>query len=262
MTGLTRRIGIAPAIVSRLLDDGFSVLASGWAAHDAEMPWGEDPEGGATLATTMAAELDDPNRLQWIAADLADPETPARLVETAKERFGVIDAVVATHARSSHSNLDAVTAAELDLCWAINSRGSLLLAQALGRAFDPTRGHGRIVFFCSGQHLGPMGAEIAYSVSKGAIQQMTASVADELGDRNITTNCINPGPVDTGYATGETHAAVARQFPSGRWGTPIDTANLVSFLLSEEGNWMTGQTLNSEGGFRRFHQFDPETRLD
>ena len=262
VTGLTRRIGIAPAIVSRLLGDGFSVLASGWAAHDAEMPWGEDPDGGQTLVAAMAAELDDPSRLQWVEADLADAETPAHLVDATRERFGAIDAVVATHARSSHTNLDEVTAAELDRCWAINSRASLLLAQALGKAFDPTRGHGRVVLFCSGQHLGPMGSEIAYAVSKGAIQQMTESVADELGGRNITANCINPGPVDTGYATGEVHAAVARQFPTGRWGSPGDIANLVSFLLSPEGGWLTGQTLNTEGGFRRFHQFDPETRLD
>jgi 3-oxoacyl-[acyl-carrier protein] reductase len=258
VTGLSRRAGIAPAVVARLLDDGYRVLATGWAPHDAEMPWGEDADGGAKLA----ASLGDSDRLHWMAADLEDPATPAALVAATVERYGAIDAVVATHARSSHTNLDQVTVEELDKCWAINSRGSLLLAQALGQAFDPDRGHGRIVFFCSGQHLGPMGAEIAYAVSKGAIQQMTESVADELGERNITANCINPGPVDTGYATGDVHAAVARQFPSGRWGKPEDVANLVSFLVSPEGGWLTGQTLNSEGGFRRFHQFDPETRLE
>lgn len=262
VTGLTRRIGIAPAIVKRLLAEGYSVLASGWSPHDAEMPWGEDQQGGAALADALAANLEEPARLQWIPANLELADTPAQLVDETTNRFGAIDIVVATHARSSHTNLDGVTAEELDKCWAVNSRASLLLAQAFGQRFDPERGHGRIVYFCSGQHLGPMGSEIAYAVSKGAIQQMTESVADELGERNITVNCINPGPVDTGYATGEVHAAVARQFPTGRWGAPDDVANLVSFLVSPEGAWLTGQTLNSEGGFRRFHQFDPETRLE
>ena len=132
ITGVSRRIGIAPAVVRRLLGDGFSVLATGWADHDAEMPWGEDAEGGATLAAAIAQDLDDPDRLAWVSADLAEPGAPAKLVEATRERFGAIDVVVATHARSSHSNLDAVTAEELDRCWAVNSRASLLLGQALG----------------------------------------------------------------------------------------------------------------------------------
>ena len=262
VTGVSRRIGIAPAVVRRLLDDGLSVLATGWAPHDAEMPWGEDPEGGPALAAAIADNLDDPDRLAWVSADLTEAHASAELVEATRERFGAIDVVVAAHARSSHTNLDAVTAEELDRCWAVNARASLLLAQALARAFEPARGHGRVIYFCSGQHLGPMGAEIAYALSKGAIQQMTESVSDELAERHITVNCINPGPVDTGYATGSTHAAVAHQFPTGRWGKPEDIANLVGFLVSPEGAWITGQTLNTEGGFRRFHQFDPQTRLD
>ncbi|MEY2591009.1 MAG: 3-oxoacyl-[acyl-carrier protein] reductase [Acidimicrobiaceae bacterium] len=85
----------------------------------------------------------------------------------------------------------------------------------------------------------------------GALHQMTMSVADALIDAGIVANCINPGPVDTGYATGAVHAAVAKRFPSGRWGTPDDIANLVAFLVSDEGEWIQGQVLDAEGGFRR-----------
>lgn len=257
VTGFSRQAGIATGVVERLLADGMQVLATGWAPHDAEMPWGADAGGNDTLAAAM-----DPggSTLAYIDADLEASETPAELVAATIERFGAIDVVVAAHARSSHSNLAEVTAAELDRCWAVNSRASLLLAQQFGASFDAERGAGRVVFFTSGQHIEAMGDEIAYAVSKGAIQQMTASVADQLADKGIAVNCINPGPVDTGWAKGEFHKAVAGAFPTKRWGEPADIANLVSFLVGGEGGWITGQTLNSEGGFRRSQVVAPPER--
>lgn len=252
VTGATRRSGIAASVVERLLADGLRVMATGWSQHDAEMPWGVDAHGGAQLHEQMRADGQQrEDQLAYVEADLGDPATPHQLVDTTIDRFGAIDVVVAVHARSSHDPLARVTAEDLDRCWAVNTRSSILLAQALGARFKPEREHGRVVLFTSGQHIEPMGQEIAYAVSKGAIEQATSSVADELIDHNITVNCINPGPVDTGWATGDTHAAVARKFPSGRWGQPADTAKLVSFLVSEEAGWITGQTINSEGGFRR-----------
>lgn len=98
----------------------------------------------------------------------------------------------------------------------------------------------------------------AHAVSKGAIHQMTASLADALADRGVTVNCINPGPTDTGYATGRSKEAIARMFPAGRWGTPDDVANLVAWLVSDEAAWITGQVLVSEGGFRRWARADGE----
>jgi len=248
VTGFSRRVGIAAGVVERLLADGYRVMASGWAPHDHEMSWGSDPAGNEALANAMDPEAD---QLRYIDADLELAVTPAALIEATVDAFGAIDAVVAVHARSSHDALAEVTADELDKCWAINTRASLLLAQQFGQAFDPERGYGRVIFFTSGQHIAPMGGEIAYAVSKGAIQQMTASVSDQLIDLGITTNCVNPGPVDTGWAADDLHAEVGSAFPGGRWGTPGDIANLVSFLMSPEGGWLTGQTLNAEGGFRR-----------
>ncbi len=257
VTGFSRQAGIATGVVERLLSDGMQVLATGWAPHDAEMPWGVDDAGNAALASSLDPDAES---LVYVDADLESSETPAELVAATVERFGAIDAVVAAHARSSHANLADVTATELDRCWAVNTRASLLLAQQFGTAYDESRGAGRVLFFTSGQHIDAMGDEIAYAVSKGAIQQMTASVADQLADRGITVNCINPGPVDTGWATGGFHDAVAGAFPAGRWGTPADIANLVSFLASDEGGWITGQTLNTEGGFRRSQLHTPPER--
>ena len=248
VTGVSRRAGIGFALVRRLLADGASVLASGWSPHDAEMPWGEDVDGPGALTTLARAD-----RLAYVAADLEDPSAPQALVDATVERFGAIDVLVATHARSSRSDLAAVTAEELDRCWAVNARATVLLAQALAARHDPSRPGGRLVLFTSGQHLGPMAGELPYSVTKGAVHQMTASLADALADGGITVNCVNPGPVDTGWAQREEglHAAVAARFPSGRWGRPEDVANLVAFLVGDEGGWLTGQVLDSEGGFRR-----------
>ena len=108
-----------------------------------------------------------------------------------------------------------------------------------------------------------MADEIAYSLSKGAILSMTNSVADFLADAGITVNCINPGPVDTGYATGRAHEAVRVGFPAGRWGEPDDVANLVAWLVSDEAAWITGQVINSTGGWRGASQrIDPNDRLN
>jgi 3-oxoacyl-[acyl-carrier protein] reductase len=57
--------------------------------------------------------------------------------------------------------------------------------------------------------------------------------------------------VDTGYATDEAHAVVAGMFPAGRWGVPDDPARLIAWLATDEAAWITGQVINSEGGFRR-----------
>lgn len=62
---------------------------------------------------------------------------------------------------------------------------------------------------------------------------------------------INPGPVDTGYATPERHETVRCGFPQGRWGTPDDPARLIAWLATDEAAWITGQIINTEGGFRR-----------
>ena len=63
-------------------------------------------------------------------------------------------------------------------------------------------------------------------------------------------NCVNPGPTDTGYADEVARAEVERRMPAGRWGTPDDVARLVAWLVSDEGAWVTGAVLDSDGGFR------------
>jgi len=249
VTGLSREKGIGAALGRRLLALGASVMATGFTPHDEEMEWGADEAGSAGLARSL-----DPGdgRFEYREADFEDPEAPEQVVRATVERFGHIDFVVANHARSSTMSFHDVSVEELDRCWTTNTRASLLLAQSLSRHRKQRDVGGRLVLFTSGQHIGPMSDEIAYAVSKGAIHQMTASLADALADEGITVNCVNPGPTDTGWAGPGLQRQISRMFPSGRWGTPDDVANLVAWLLSEEAGWMTGQVLNSEGGFRRW----------
>jgi 3-oxoacyl-[acyl-carrier protein] reductase len=258
VTGVSRRQGIGFALVRRLLADGASVFASGWRPHDAEMPWGADPGGEAALL----AELGGAGaRLHYAAADLERPEAAAALVDAAHERFGALDIAVANHGRSSLQSFEDVTVEELDRCWAANARSCILLLRRLAERRAPGPG-GRLLTFTSGQHIGPMPREVAYAVSKGAVHQMTATLADAVADRGITVNCINPGPIDTGYATGRAHERIAKMFPAGRWGTPDDVARLVAFLVSDEAAWITGQVIDHEGGFRRWARGRGESSAD
>jgi 3-oxoacyl-[acyl-carrier protein] reductase len=256
VTGVSREVGIGAAITRRLLAEGASVLASGWPAYDSEVGH-SDVSADAYLF--LIKELDPADgRLHYIPADLADAESPRRLVAKTVELFGAIDIVVANHARGSVEPLDRVTVAELDACWAVNARATLLLAQAFAMAHHAVMPGGRLILLTSGQHLRPMSGEIAYAVSKGAIQQMTLTLSDYMADKGVTVNCINPGPVDTKYASGELHRGIERGFPAGRWGQPEDVSRLVAWLASDESQWITGQTINSEGGWRgaKFHD-DP-----
>jgi 3-oxoacyl-[acyl-carrier protein] reductase len=237
VTGVSRRIGIAATVADRLHAMGATVFATGWRAHDDEMPWG------------AGEALDKPYEVY--EHDLSRPEVPAGLIDEVIAKHGGLDIVAAVHARSSSTDLLHTNADDLDDCWTANVRSVLLLAQRFAQVHDSSRAGGRMVWFTSGQAIQPMSGEIAYAVTKAALHQMTDSVANTLIDYGIVANCINPGPVDTGYATGERHAAVASMFPGGRWGTPNDVANLVAFLMSDEGAWIVGQVINSEGGFRR-----------
>lgn len=242
VTGVSRPSGIAVTVANRLHAMGATVAASGWPSHDAEMPWGEQTLGD--LPFTVGRH------------DLEHPLAPRELVDETIELHGRLDIVVAVHARSSDHSLATVDAVELDRCWAANVRSIVLLAQRFAAVHDPApmtdAPTGRMLWFTSGQQHAPMDNEIAYAVTKGALHQMTRSIDHAMTARRIIANCINPGPVDTGWADADIAAHVATRFPDHRWGTPHDVANLVGFLVGDEGAWIRGQVIDSEGGFDRF----------
>ena len=225
--------------------------------HDAAQPWGAD-DVEAVMAS-IRTHLVDPAQLIDITADLAAPGEPARVVEQAAAA-GHLDALVCNQAMSSPDGpLSEMTEAVLDAHWAVDARASILLAQAFAAqdgfaspAVDSVIGagsrpagsrRGAIVFLTSGQGLGPLPGEIAYAAAKAAIAGVTLTISDELIDAGITVNTVNPGPVDTGYVTEADREATAAMFPQGRWGEPDDAARLITWLLTDEARWITGQEI-------------------
>ncbi|MFC8190695.1 SDR family oxidoreductase [Cellulomonas sp. NPDC057328] len=246
ITGASRRIGIGAALARRAVADGAAVLLHSWSPHDAEQPWGADAGGADALLDELRS---GGGRVEHVACDLAAPDAPGALVRAARDAFGHVDALVANHARSAAQDLEHLTADELDRCHAVNTRATLLLAQAFAAQHDDARDGGRIVLFTSGQYHGAMPAELPYVTSKAALQGVTKSLAVHLAPRRITVNCVDPGPTDTGYADADAQAAVAAASPGGRWGRPTDVARLVAWLLGDESAWVTGQTIASDGGW-------------
>ena len=242
VTGASRRAGIGYSIARHLRDAGAAVFIHGWTAHDAGQRWGPEPGGTETVAGELA--------VPFLEADFADAVAPERVVAAAAQTLGPLDILVVNHARSGHGRLADLTAAEIDSFLHENVRASLLLVREFAAQHDDSRDGGRVVLMTSGQHLAPMAREVAYAVSKGALQQATATLADELAERRITVNAVNPGPTDTGWGLGGRDPAPT--MPFGRWGKSDDAARLIAWLCSDDARWITGQTINSEGGFRRW----------
>jgi 3-oxoacyl-[acyl-carrier protein] reductase len=245
ITGVSRRGGIGAALARRMATDGYRLLLTGWSAHDADQPWGADAAGGPYLRDELRREG---SPAEYLAVDLADADAPRQVLAAAGAAYGHVDVLIANHARSSRQSLRELTAEELDLSFAVNARATLLLAKHFAEQHDGRTG-GRLILFTSGQYHGAMPAELPYIASKAVVQQLTPALAVELAPRQITVNCVNPGPNDTGYANGALHRRVAEASPSGRWGRPEDTARLVSWLCSDEADWVTGQTIASDGGW-------------
>ncbi|MFC9909635.1 SDR family oxidoreductase [Streptomyces sp. NPDC127197] len=256
VTGASRRGGIGHAVARRLAAYGASVYLHHHVPHDAAMPWGADrPED---VVASVRGALGDPDaRVLAGPGDLSDPDAPAALIATAAAALGGrLDILVANHALSgSDGTLDTIDATMLDAHWAVDTRSVLLLVQEYARlraGLPPRTPGGRVVMMTSGQDIaGGMPGEIAYALQKGALASITRSLSTTLAEHAVTVNTVNPGPVDTDYLTGEAYAAVAERFPAGRWGMPDDPARLIAWLATDEAAWITGQVIDSEGGFRR-----------
>lgn len=275
VTGVSRRRGIGFAVARAFARLGASVFIHHYGPHDEDQPWGADDLSG--VVGEVGAELTEGAVLGEKSADLQDTEQIQPLIDAAHALTGSLDILVCNHAKSGGdgSILD-MTPEALDAFWTTNTRSTLLLTRAFAllKADAPTEAArpgdrvrtdqgpkftkptGRVFWMTSGQGHGPMRGEVAYATSKAALAGVTATVAAELLELGIVLNTVNPGPVDTGYLSPDAtdrsldgiQELLARQ-PFGRFGRPNDPANLISWLATDDGAWIVGQVLTSDGGF-------------
>ncbi|WP_431814284.1 SDR family oxidoreductase [Kocuria sp. cx-455] len=275
VTGVSRRRGIGFAVARAFARLGASVFIHHYGPHDQDQPWGADDLSG--VVGEVRAELTEGAVLGEMSADLRDTGQIQPLIDAAHALTGSLDILVCNHAKSGGdgSILD-MTPEALDAFWNTNTRSTLLLTRAfallktdrpteaarpgdrLGNGHDKkfSKPTGRVFWLTSGQGHGPMRGEVAYAASKAALAGVTATVAAELLELGIVLNTVNPGPVDTGYltpdATDRSLEGVQELLdaqPFGRFGEPSDPAKLISWLATDDGAWIVGQVLTSDGGF-------------
>ncbi|MFF7253049.1 SDR family oxidoreductase [Streptomyces microflavus] len=247
ITGVGRSIGIGAGIARQLAASGWDIAFTYWTPYDRRMEWGAEDGAAAAIAKELA---DAGARTAAIEADLTGPDAPTRIFDEAEQRLGPVTALVLSHAESVDSGLLDTTVEAFDRHFAVNARASWLLIREYGLRFrgEPGggtgTGAGRIVALTSDHTVG----NLPYGASKGALDRITLAAAHELAHLGVTANVINPGPVDTGWMNDELRTALTRGTPLGRLGTPRDTAHLVDFLCSPQGQWVNGQLLKSNGG--------------
>ncbi|WP_329551068.1 SDR family oxidoreductase [Streptomyces sp. NBC_00696] len=241
ITGVGRTVGIGAGVARRLAASGWDIAFTYWTPYDERMTWG--PETGATKAITDTLTQHGA-ATKAVEADLADPDAPAGVFDEVERDLGAVTALVMCHCESVDSGLLDTTVESFDRHFAVNARATWLLIREFGRRFTATPGTGRIIALTSDHTVN----NLPYGASKGALDRITLAAAHELAHLGITANVINPGPVDTGWMTDEVRTQVLHQTPLHRLGTPQDTAHLVDFLCSPEGQWVNGQLLMSNGG--------------
>lgn len=247
VTGVGRRQGIGAAICRALARSGADIFLTYWQAYDQAMPWGADKVGSMELQQELQALR---VRAETLEIDLSNPEAPAQVLDAACAKLGTVSILVNNAAYSVADGFEALDASVLDATYSVNLRATALLSVEFARRYPGGSG-GRIINLTSGQFQGPMVGEIAYAATKGAVDALTVTLAAEVASKGITVNAVNPGPTDTGWMTEEHKQELLPRFPMGRVGQPEDAARLVAFLASDDAEWITGQIIHSEGGFRR-----------
>ena len=208
----------------------------------------------AAILEAHAAELGA--RATWIAADLSDPESPARIIDKAVETFGGIHGLVNNAGIFPRNNIDTLEPEEFDRIFAVNARAPVLLIQAAIKHFRSQGTGGSVVNIGSiNAHCGQTDI-LAYSMSKGALQTMTRNLGDALGPENIRVNLLNVGwtLTDTEHQTqlkeGQPEdwlSKVPTVFaPSGSILKPEHIAPHAVFWLSDESWPINGQTYEVE----------------
>jgi 3-oxoacyl-[acyl-carrier protein] reductase len=233
VTGGSR--GIGAAIARRLAADGANVAIT--YAKDA----------AAASSVVKAIEQAGAKAIA-IQADAADPKAVNGAVDKAVSAFGRLDVLVNNAGTAIPKKFEETSPEELDRVIDINLRGIFFTTHA---ALKHMNDGGRIIMIgsCVGERLMTPGL-VPYAATKGAVKMFTQGLSREVGDRRITVNNVQPGPIDTDLnpASGDWAEPQIANTALNRYGTADEVAALVSFVASPEAAYITGANLTVDGG--------------
>lgn len=238
VTGASRGIGAA--------------IALGLAARGYDLAVNDIVGESAALAGIAARIEGLGRRALTVTADVSDKAQVDAMARTVLDRFGHVDALVNNAGILIAGAVDGLPEAHWDAVMDINAKGSFMVIQAFLPAMK-ARGYGRIVNIASigGKHGAPEQAH--YSASKAAVMGFTRVLAQEVGPLGITANCVCPGIILTdmgrvNLADPAVRAAWQDKTAMRRIGAPEDVVGPVAFFASDDAGFVTGQSLNVDGG--------------
>ena len=240
VTGGTGGIGFAT--IKRLVSDGFPVISI-----DSKEP---------TEEQRQYMERTDPC-IEFHECDVTNAEAVHRIIETVFQTGLHVRGLVLAHGIETRAYLHELTEDDFRRVFDVNVLGSMLVAQAVVRhwlAQDPSHDVRSIVHMSSVNGVIATPMHTAYGSSKGAIEQMTRAMAVELGRHGIRVNAVGPGGIRTALMdsliTDKPDAldALIHRTPMQRLAEPAEVASVISFLISDDSSYLTGQTLFIDGG--------------
>ena len=233
ITGGSR--GIGAAIAKRLAAEGASVAIT--YAKDA----------GAASAVVKAIESDGGKAIA-IQAEAADAAAAKDAVEKTVAALGKLDILVNNAGIAIPKKFEETTLEEIDRMIDINVRGTMVVTQAALKHFNDG---GRIIMVgsCVGERVLTPGL-VAYSATKGAVKMFTQGLSREVGQRGITVNNVQPGPIDTDLNPASGDWAVPQKAVTAlnRYGSVDEIAAMVAFVAGPESSYITGANLTVDGG--------------
>ncbi len=233
VTGGSR--GIGAAIAKRLASDGASVAIT----------YSKDADAAGTVVKSIESAG---GKALAIQADASNSEAVANAVEQTVKKFGRLDVLVNNAGTAIPRPFEEASMEELDRVIDINLRGIFVATKA---ALKHIGKGGRIIMIgsCLGERNMTSGLA-SYAATKGAVKMLAQGLAREVGDRGITVNNVQPGPIDTDLnpAAGEGATPQIANTALKRYGHVDEVAALVAFVAGPEAGYITGANLTVDGG--------------